>query len=415
MTASSEAESAELPLLDWPRGGVPSVVDTLEGLEEAARRLAAGRGPVGVDAERASGIRYGQRAFLAQFKRAGAGIVLIDTETLRLAGADFSSLAAALDGPEWILHSAMQDLPCLAELGLTARQVFDTEIAARLAGFERFGLGAVVERTLGVRLAKEHSNSDWSKRPLPLAWLTYAALDVEVLDDVREALIVELAAQGKLEWAYEEFEHILAQGLPEPKQDPWRRLSGISSLKSRHALAVARSLWQAREELARNKDVSPGQILPDSAILAAVKASPRTVPQLLGTPGFHGRQAKREAPRWLQAIKDGAASQDLPELRLPSPGGIPQPRSWEQRRPQAFARFNAARAAVARLAEDLRLPAENLLQPAALRHVCWHAGDAPSRQDVDRLLADADARPWQREALADVLAHTFAVSDAESA
>lgn len=167
--------------LTEPSEGVPAVVDTQDGLTQAVDRLAQGSGPVAVDAERASGYRYGQHAYLVQMRRAGSGTVLIDP-------VPFSSLAAvgqALGDAEWVLHSASQDLPCLRELDLApAGALFDTELAGRLLGFERVGLAAMVERLLGWQLAKEHSAVDWSTRPLSRDWLRYAALDVEVLVDL---------------------------------------------------------------------------------------------------------------------------------------------------------------------------------------------------------------------------------------
>ena len=85
------------------------------------------------------------------------------------------------------------------------RQLFDTELAGRILGLPRVGLAAVVEHYLGLSLAKEHSAVDWSTRPLPEPWLRYAALDVEVLDELRNLMGVDLAAQGKSEWARQEF------------------------------------------------------------------------------------------------------------------------------------------------------------------------------------------------------------------
>ena len=113
-----------------------------------------------------------------------------------------------------MLHAASQDLPSLRELDLEPVSIFDTELAARLLGHERVGLGAVVEDTLGITLAKAHSASDWSTRPLPQSWLEYAALDVEHLVDVRDALVAELVEQGKTEFAAEEFRAVLER---EPK------------------------------------------------------------------------------------------------------------------------------------------------------------------------------------------------------
>ncbi|MEV6491560.1 ribonuclease D, partial [Actinoplanes sp. NPDC051633] len=187
--------------LTAPRDGTPRPVETTDELAEVVARMAAGAGPVAVDAERASGYRYTQRAYLVQLRRQGAGTVLIDPMPLD----DLRTLDAALADTEWVLHAASQDLACLAELGMRPRRLFDTELAARLAGFERVGLAALTEQLLGYTLEKHHSAADWSTRPLPESWLTYAALDVEMLTDLRDHLAAELERQGKAAWAAEEF------------------------------------------------------------------------------------------------------------------------------------------------------------------------------------------------------------------
>ncbi|HKS00445.1 MAG TPA: HRDC domain-containing protein, partial [Arthrobacter sp.] len=273
--------------LDSPRDGVPLVIETQAGLERCAAAIAAGTGPAGVDAERASGFRYGQRAFLVQIRREGSGTWLIDPEPFE----DLRIINDALHGVEWILHAASQDLPCLSELGMWPDKLFDTELAARLAGLPRVGLAAVIEQLLGFGLAKEHSAADWSTRPLPEPWLRYAALDVEVLTELREELIELLEADGKLEFAEQEFAAILSAGLAPPRVDPWRKTSGLHQIRDRRQLAAVRELWLERDALAQKRDVAPGRLIPDSALVAAAKAMPATVPQLLGTKGFHGRAA----------------------------------------------------------------------------------------------------------------------------
>src|SRR5689334_311623 len=224
--------------LDMPEDGVPPVVDSERGLLEAARAIAAGEGPVALDAERASGYRYGQRAYLVQLRREGSGTWLLDP----VGCPDLSPLNDAIGGAEWILHAATQDLPCLAEVGLRPRQLFDTELAGRLLGLPRVGLAAVVEHYLGLSLAKEHSAVDWSTRPLPEPWLRYAALDVEVLVEVRNLMGVDLARQGKDGWAREEFEALLDFTGPAPRVDPWRRTSGMHKVRQRRTAAVVREL-----------------------------------------------------------------------------------------------------------------------------------------------------------------------------
>ena len=168
-----------------------TVITDAAGLADAVSKLAAGSGPVAVDVERASGFRYSQRAYLVQVFRRGSGVFLFDPPAV----GDFATLQEAIGDEEWVLHAASQDLPSLRELGLEPVIMFDTELAARLLGHARVGLGAVVEDTLGIVLAKAHSASDWSTRPLPQSWLEYAALDVEHLVDVRDALVAELVEQ----------------------------------------------------------------------------------------------------------------------------------------------------------------------------------------------------------------------------
>lgn len=393
---------APLPVLDEPRDGVPFVIDTPAGLERAARALAAGTGPAGVDAERASGFRYGQRAFLVQIRRAGAGTWLIDPEPF----GDLVVINEALRGVEWILHAATQDLPCLSALGMWPDRLFDTELAARLAGLPRVGLAAVIEALLGFTLAKEHSAADWSQRPLPEPWLRYAALDVEVLTELREKLIALLEGDGKLAFALEEFEHILAAPPSAPKIDPWRRTSGVHQVRDRRQLAAVRELWTEREALAEKRDVAPGRLIPDAAIVAAARAMPQTVPQLLSVNGFHGRAAQREAPRWLRCIATARATRDLPDLQLPT-NAPPPPRVWPEKDPAAAARLQTAKPRIAAVAERLNMPVENLLTPDYLRRIAWRPPAMIDLESISAALSELGARPWQINQVAAVLTVAF--------
>ncbi|RZU61176.1 HRDC domain-containing protein [Zhihengliuella halotolerans] len=388
MTETSQA-SPPTPLTE-PREGVPLVVNTESGLRRAAEALANGSGPAAVDAERASGYRYGQRAFLVQVRREGAGTWLIDPEAFE----DLKPIDEALRGVEWILHAATQDLPCLADVGMHPDALFDTELAARIAGLPRVGLGAVVESLLGLALAKEHSAADWSKRPLPKPWLTYAALDVEILVDLRAELAELLEADGKLSFALEEFEAIRLAGSPAPRQDPWRRLSGLHGLRDRRQLAAARELWYERESLAENRDVAPGRIIPDKSIVAAAKTMPATVPALLNTPGFHGRAASKEAPRWIRALNAARNTEDLPPMQVSS-NSPPPPRVWAEKNPDAAARLNTAKPRLTRKAEELNMPLENLLTPDFLRRISWHPPQPIDPDTIAAALRELGAREWQ--------------------
>lgn len=379
------------------------VIDRLDDLHDAARRLADGHGPVAVDVERASGFRYSQRAYLIQVFRRGAGVFLFDPPPI----ADFSALQRAIGDAEWILHAASQDLPSLRELDLEPASIFDTELAARLLGHDRVGLGAVVEDTLGITLAKAHSASDWSTRPLPQAWLEYAALDVEHLVDVRDVLVAELAEQGKTEFAAEEFQAVLEREPKPAREDPWRRLSGLHQVRGRRPLAVARALWTAREDYAREQDVAPGRLVPDRALVAAVLADPKSKSELASIKEFTGRASRTQLDRWWTAIEAGRSTTDLPLERVPGGDSLPPARAWPDRNPEADARLKAARPVVEQRAEELVMPTENLLTPDLLRRVAWNPPEPTTAESVGDALIALGARRWQIAQTAQLIADAF--------
>lgn len=410
-TPAPEApEVPEAPLLEL-RDGLTPVIDTDEALAAYCAALAAGSGPVAIDAERASGYRYSSRAYLVQVRREGAGTALIDP----IAFDGLAPLQEAIGGTEWILHAATQDLACLAAEGLRPARLFDTELAGRLLGYPRVGLATLVESQLGRRLRKEHSAVDWSTRPLPEPWLEYAALDVEALVELRDALAAELEAAGKSEWARQEFEALLSFE-PAVRAEPWRKVSGTHRLRGRRALGAVKALWETRDDIARTRDVSPGRVLPDAAVVVAAEALPTSRSALLATPGFKGRGAERYASRWLAAIAEVLA---LPDDALPTRtvrgDAPPPPRAWADRDPVAARRLTLARDAVAERAEALHLPVENLLTPDHLRRLLW---SPPATRDpgelldavVDRL-REYGARDWQAAQVAPLA--TRAIIDAD--
>ena len=402
---SEAAEPEATPLLE-PTDGVPALTVTDDEIASAAELLASGHGPFAVDAERASGFRYSNRAYLIQIRRAGAGTVLVDPlggdgdaiEALR-------PIAGVLGTDTWILHAADQDLPCLAEVGMVPPALYDTELAGRLAGYDRVNLAAMVRRLLGLGLAKGHGAADWSKRPLPTAWLNYAALDVEVLLDLRDAVAQVLAGQGKTRWAEEEFQYLRTADPAPPRRDRWRRTSGIHKVRDPRALAAVRELWTVRDEIARRRDIAPGRILPDSSIIEAALADPKTVADLTALPVFGGPRQRRSAETWLGALARGRDHPEPPSPPEPTTG-LPPVSRWHRRKPEAAARLQAVRDGLAELSERVAVPTENLVPPELVRRLCWdwHAG-----VDIDAFLREGGARPWQRELVVPVVAGALAV------
>jgi ribonuclease D len=378
------------------------VIETPEAFDEAVQRLIEGEGPIAVDAERASGFKYSQRAYLIQMFRRGSGTFLFDPTTIP----DFTALEAAVGAEEWVLHAASQDLACLREVGLDPERIFDTELAARLLGMPRVGLAAVVAELLDITLAKEHSAADWSTRPLPDSWLTYAALDVELLVDVRDSLAERLAEAGKQELAAQEFQAVLDKEAKPPAAEPWRRLSGIHGIRHGRNLAVARALWLARDSRASELDVAPGRLVPDASIIAVARTLPRTKRALADLREFTGRASRSELERWWAAVEAGLADTDLPAVRVPS-DAPPPPRAWAARHPEADARLRLAKAAVAEEAERLVMPPENLLTPDFLRRVAWQPPADTSAEGIRAALAALGARPWQIDATAQRIADAF--------
>ncbi|MBW3086374.1 Ribonuclease D [Austwickia sp. TVS 96-490-7B] len=402
ITDETTPEDLGMPrLISHPAEGIPPVVAQEDELEDAARRLAGGTGPVAVDAERASGYRYGQRAYLVQLRRAGAGTFLIDP----VACPQLSPLQDALADVEWVVHAATQDLPCLAEVGLTPSRLFDTELGARLAGLPRVGLAAVLEHYLDVTLAKEHSAVDWSTRPLPEPWLRYAALDVEILVELRDRIEQDLQDQGKLAWAQEEFTALTSFTGPPPRIDPWRRLSGLHRLRGRRTLAIARALWYARDDLARQRDISPGRVIPDAPLLEIAQAAPRTSAAVAEVTS--NRAARRHALTWAEAVRSALELPEdaLPAITVPS-SAPPPPRTWADRDPVAAARLAWVRAQLAVFAAEQRIPVENILAPDTVRRVLWNPPEAID-DEIREALSARGARPWQIAVVTPLVRHAL--------
>jgi ribonuclease D len=404
-TPDSVDEAPPALLVRVPRSEVTGPIMDAADLTEVAERLSQGTGPIAVDAERASGYRYSQRAYLIQLWREGVGIVLIDPIEFD----DLSVIQDAIGGEEWALHAASQDLACLREVGLAPKEIFDTETAGRLLGMERVSLNAMLEVFLGITLEKGHSAADWSTRPLPADWLTYAALDVDLLIGLRNAVADELDRTGKRGWAEQEFEATLNAPPPPPRAEPWRRTSGIHVLRSRRQLAQVRSLWESRDEMASARDIAPGRVLPDSAIVAAVKANPTTLGELSTLPVFRGPRQRRQAKRWFAALEEGRR---LNETDLPTsaarPDAIPAPSRWRERDPIAAARLAAVRETVAHIATENTVQMQNLLAADVIRRICWQPPLHPTETSVSAALADIGARPWQIELCASRIAEVLA-------
>ena len=390
------------PLLT-PRNGVPEVVSDESQFEKLIADLLNGNGPLAIDAERSSGYRYSQRAYLIQIYRVNGGLHLIDPIPLKDSklwqkfNKEFSSF-------EWVIHASTQDLPCLIEVGLKPKLLFDTELGARIAGCERVGLGPLAESLLELQLAKEHSAVDWSIRPLRPEWITYAALDVDILLDIRNAVEKLLIEQNKLKWAQQDFASILKnyesyEFSDMPKPDRWRRTSGMHKVRDRLTMSIVRDLWISRDELAREIDLAPGRVLGDDAIVEIATKRPDN---LEAVAKVIGRRTRLEAPpfnRWLNVLNLALKTpiEEQPELRVASQS-LPPIKIWKDRNPLGYARLTHARAALIELSAQIQIPTENLVTPEFVRKICWQdppASNSDYENFVTEQLNKMGARPWQ--------------------
>lgn len=407
-TEDPDTSTPQVEVLHAPRQHVQDLVDDEAALLRCVEALDQGAGPIAVDVERAGGYRYTQRAYLLQFHRAGSGIWLVDP----IAVPDLSRLGTVINHCEWIVHAASQDLPSLHELDLSPASLFDTELAGRLLNLDRVGLAAMTERYLGYGLAKAHSAADWSTRPLPASWLDYAALDVEPLIELRDALVEQLEATDRLGWAEQEFEFLRLSPPPEPRTDPWRRTKGLTS-RSPRALAVTREVWQSRDEIARSLDRAPGRVLPDKTIAALVAAQPRSMRELRAMPQMR-RQPAAQLRVWLDAV---TRALDLPPeqhpSRKPDTEAVPNHRSWERINPLAAATFDAVRTALSQVSDEIGVPRENLIAPRAVRETVWSLSHSEAvatdvtTESVVELLSISGARDWQLALVADTFTEAF--------
>ena len=400
----NSAENLEelAPLLTTPRTPFREVITTLDGLREVVSQLTVGSGDIALDAERASGFKYSQRAYLIQIYRRGGGLHLLDPVAITQDSTVETPLALlnpVIQSAEVVIHASSQDLPCLREVGIEPEQLFDTELAGRIAGFPRVGLGALTESLLGIRLAKEHSAVDWSQRPLHEDWLIYAALDVDLLLDLKDEIVNILRAKEKLEWALQESAAALHAPPAAPRKDPWRRTSGIHQVKKPEQLAIIRELWRARDLLARERDIASGRLLNDRVVVSVALKPPATLQNLRSVPAL-----RKDADYWWQALEAARANPHVNKAGA-SDGPPTQLRIWRERAPIGYARLTHARHALSEQAAKLELPAENLLAPEIVRRFCWE--DPPnggrSEATVAEFLRSLGARPWQISATAALL------------
>jgi ribonuclease D len=231
---------------------------------------------------------YYPRVALVQIKW-GDRLVLVDPLAV-----DLEPLGEVLDGPGLVvMHAAGQDLEVmLRECGTVPRRMFDTQIAAGFLGMRSPSLAALHERILGMRLGKGDRLTDWLRRPLEPNQLAYAASDVEHLLEIYDALVADLEARSRTEWAEAETEKLRRKMVvARDPDDAWLRIKETRHLKG-PARGVARAVGAWRETVASERDLPPRFILSDLAVVSVAQKAPASIEALAKLRGVEERQAR---------------------------------------------------------------------------------------------------------------------------
>ena len=360
---------------------------------------------VAADTEAASFHRYHDRIFLIQLASPSL-TAIIDPVAIP----DLSPVGGLLGDPqvEKIFHDADYDLRILdRDYGFRARRLFDTRIAAQLAGEPAVGLAALLEKYVGVKLAKEHQKADWSRRPLPPAMLAYAAADTQHLPVLREALRSRLAGLERLSWAEEEFtrlEDLRWTGPPDGRgADAFLRIKGAKALPPRQ-LAALRELYRWREAVAAEQDRATFRVIGNDALVAVARALPRSIAELQGLGQVPAALAARHGAALLDGVRRALAFDDAAELAMDGVGQLDLPRVERSPRPprdtSVEARVERLKAARNRVAQELGLEPGVLCGRGTLEAV---ARAVPLPNDRAGLARIGELRRWQIEALGDAL------------
>jgi ribonuclease D len=253
------------------------IADTADAVTDLAARLAAQK-CIGLDTEFLRERTYRAELCLVQVS-AGEDAVCVDP----IAVTDLGALAAPLttDGIVKVMHASRQDLEVLLPAVGLVRPVFDTQIAAALAGLPaQVGYAELARRLLGIELAKAHTRTDWSRRPLSPEQIEYAQDDVRHLVPLKAVLEERLEKLGRLAWLAEELAGLAdTRGLATDPEDAWRRLKGLRGLDpARERLARGLAAWRERRAIERNRP--RGWILDDAALRELIVRVPRSLPAL---------------------------------------------------------------------------------------------------------------------------------------
>jgi ribonuclease D len=287
------------------------IIETAEALSAYATRIA----PVpalALDTEFMREKTYRADLCLLQLAHEGSA-VCVDP----IAVPDLAALAPALTSPDCVkvMHAARQDLEVLLPAVGLVRPVFDTQVAAGLAGFPaQIGYAELARRILGVELDKAHTRTDWSRRPLSAEQQEYALDDVRHLLALRASLLETLRERGRLTWLEEELAGLAnADALRVAPEDAWKKVKGLPSLDAaRQQLAQNLAAWRERRADERNRP--RGWILDDVSLREIVVRLPRSREALAALPEMQESVVRKCGDELLALVHEAGIAEPAPPL-----------------------------------------------------------------------------------------------------
>ncbi len=366
-------------------------LESAAALEALAERLKHSD-LLAADTEAAGYHRYRDRVCLLQLSTRNETFVV---DTLAIEQLEPLAPIFADETREVLFHDADYDLRLLnRDFGLRIGRLFDTKIAAQFLGEPAIGLGALVEKYLGITLDKKHQRADWGQRPLPPELLDYAAEDTRHLPELRDKLRALLEETGRLAWAEEEF-RLMQQTRwtgEASAGDGYLKVKGARDLNGRQ-LAALRELHAWREEVAQGRDSAPFRVISSEALLALARELPTTITELTGTKGISATLLERRGPEVIAAVRRALdlSTSDLPAFPR-GPRRPPPDPSFDDR-------MERLRGARDKVADELGLDRGFLMPRMQLEAVA-----RLSKATVEGVRGVADMRDWQVEVLGQALA-----------
>ncbi len=362
-------------------------IDDPQQLDEFCANIRDGD-VVAVDTE--SDHFFAYRPYVALIQVATVDEALL-VDPLALDADALDPLLAMIEDPAVIkiMHSARNDISELdRDWGIEANNIFDTQLAARFLGYEKFSLNALLQETAGIKLDKKYQRFDWARRPIPAPARDYAVEDVIHLFDLRDRLLGELETEGWLEAFQEHSEYAVEQSRYEANEfDPenWRKLKGSKDLDG-PGRAVCAALYTYRHELCDELDRAPLHIFENSALVRVARDRPQTLAALEKTKGLRKQTIRRNGEDIVAVINDARDAEPPP---------IKRPRTGERGRrqtPQEKQREKALLQLRHTLAESTGLPVDFVASRTAIGDIAQL-----NPTSVDDLSAVVPLLNWQRE------------------